>query len=72
MKSLNIELSNGRLLRFDKVKSYGLMCRTEEGGRFGMVGVFEIKEENGRTALINWDHLLFASCKEVKDDAEIH
>lgn len=67
MKNLNIELSNGRLLFITKVKSYNLRCT--EGGH---VGVLEIKKEDGTDVLINWDHLLFVSCKEDKDDAEIH
>lgn len=60
MKRINIELSNGRLLLLDKVKSYELRCT--EGGR---VGVLEIEKEGDEAVvLINWDHLLFASCKE--------
>lgn len=65
MKRLTIELTNGRLLFFDKVKSYDL--KYIGGGR---LGVFEIqKEGDGSAVFINWDHLLFASCKEEEEDA---
>lgn len=66
MKNLNIELTNGRLLFITKVKRYDLRCT--EGG----VSLFEIKEEDGTDLLMNWDHVLFASCKEDNDNGEIH
>lgn len=67
MKSMNIEFRNGRLLFIDKVKSYDLRCT-----QGGSVGVLEIEKEDGTTVLMNWDHLLFASYKEDKDNGEIH
>ena len=67
MTKINIESINGRFLFFDNVKSYGLKCT--EGGH---VGMFEIKKEDGTAVFMNWDQVLFASCKEDKDDGEIH
>ena len=56
---MTIELTNGRLLQLDKVKSHYFRF-TENGS----VGVFEVTKEDGTTVLINWEHILFSSSKE--------
>lgn len=69
MRKMTIELTNGRLLFLEKVKGYDLRCTAG-----GSEAVFEIEKEgkDGSTVLINWDHVIFATYKEDKEDAEIH